>query len=419
MTERLLHFIWQFQYFNTLGLTTVTEEPVQVIFPGHYNDNQGPDFTSAKIKVGNTLWVGAVELHCRTSDWNRHRHQTDSNYNNVILHVVWEHDHAGNDLPVLELKNKVSKLLLQRYDDLMRGAAFIPCEKNILQVPGIIWKSWKDRLLAERLIRKASQIEEWLRQSNYHWEETFWWLLARNFGMKVNADLFEAIARSLPLSMLAKQRQQLVQLEALLFGQAGLLEETFLGDYPRHLEKEYRFCQKKYKLYPVPIAAHFLRMRPGNFPTIRLAQLAALLQNSSHLFSTIRENNSLKAVRDSFQVMAGEYWNEHYRFDECSSFKKKQVGNLMADHLIINAVVPMLFAYGMYHHDQVYKDKALAWLEETAGENNNVMRRFNAIGIESQNAFDSQALLELKTQYCDRKNCLSCGIGNYILKWNG
>ena len=232
MTERLLHFIWQFQYFNKSELTTSAGELVQVLFAGQYNTNQGPDFSDAKIKIGKTTWAGTVELHIKTSDWKKHNHQSDTNYNNVILHVVWEDDTSSSSvlkkiIPVIELKDRVSKILLQRYEELMNATSFIPCEKSINTVRDITWKSWKDRLLVERLLRKSKIVETHLQQNNYHWEETFWWLLAKNFGMKVNAEAFEAIAKSVSINILAKHKSQIHQLEALLLGQAGLLEGEF------------------------------------------------------------------------------------------------------------------------------------------------------------------------------------------------
>lgn len=416
MTERLLQFIWQFQYFSKSELVAVSGESVQIIFPGQYNTNQGPDFTNAKIRINDTTWAGTVELHIKTSDWMKHNHQHDKNYNNVILHAVWENDNNTNEVPVIELRGRISKLLLKRYEDLMNSSSFIPCEKSIHSIRDITWKSWKERLLAERLLRKAKTVETHLQQNNYHWEETFWWLLARNFGMKVNADAFEAIARSIPLNILAKQKHQIHQLEALLTGQGGLLIEKFTEDYPQLLQKEYTFQQGKYQLKPIHLPLHFLRMRPGNFPTIRLAQLAMLVHDSSHLFSKIKEANSVKDIKQWFDVTANDYWHYHYRFDETSAFKKKKLGTAMIDNIIINTVCPALFAYGNYHSEQKYKDKAVQWLEETAAEKNSITKGFQQIGIENKNAYDSQALIELKNEYCCKKKCLDCSVGNYLLK---
>jgi hypothetical protein len=417
MTERLLQFIWQFQYFNKGELTTLQGENLGIIFPGQYNTNQGPDFLEAKIRIGNTTWAGNIELHFKTSDWEKHNHHRDDNYNNVILHVVWEHDTSyQNSIPVLELKERVSKILLQRYDELIKTISFIPCENSIHLVKDIIWNSWKERLLAERLIKKSRIVERYLQQSNYHWEEVFWWLLARNFGIRVNADAFEEMARSIPLAVLAKHKKQVHQLECLLLGQLNLLSRNFEEDYPIMLKKEYEFYKKKYGLRPIARLPFFLRMRPGNFPTIRLAQLAMLVFDSAHLFSKVKETASVSEIKKWFAVTANDYWHYHYRFDEPSQFRKKKLGASMTNNIVINTITPMLFAYGHYHNEERYKQKALRWLEETSAESNSITRGFRQLNIENKNAFDSQALIELKNGYCDLKRCLDCALGNSILK---
>ncbi|HEY2720536.1 MAG TPA: DUF2851 family protein, partial [Chitinophagaceae bacterium] len=270
MTERLLQFIWQFQYFNNGELVTSGDEQLQIIHAGQLNINQGPDFSNAKIKLASTIWAGNIELHLKASDWTKHNHHRDGNYNNVILHVVWENDVGNNvQIPILELKERVSKILLDRYESLMNAPEFIACEKSIHVVRDIIWKSWRERMMIERLMRKAKTAESLLVQSNFHWQEAFWWLLARNFGMKVNGDLFEEVARSIPVNLLARHKNQIHQLEALLLGQANLLKGNFREDYPIMLQKEYLFYKKKYDLRPVLAVPFFLRMRPGNFPSIR------------------------------------------------------------------------------------------------------------------------------------------------------
>lgn len=417
MTERLLQFIWQFQYFNKNELATSTGDILQLIYAGQYNTNQGPDFTNAKIKIEKTILIGNIELHIKTSDWKKHEHDNDSNYRNVILHVVWDNDvPEQNSIPILELKGRISKILLQRYEGLMKAAGFIACENSIRTVRDLTWKSWKERLLVERLLRKSKWVEIYLKQSNDHWEETFWWLLSRNFGMKVNADPFEEVARSIPLNILAKHKNQIHQLEALLFGQANLLTQNFKEDYPAMLRKEYEFHKKKYGLKSCSTPVFFLRMRPGNFPTIRLAQLAMLVHESAHLFSKIKEADAVNEIKKWFDVAANDYWQYHYRFDETSSFKKKKLGAAMVDNIIINTVVPVLFAYGSYHKEEKYKQKAVKWLEEIAAEQNSITKGFMQLGIENKAAFDSQALIELKNEYCDQKRCLDCAIGNAILK---
>lgn len=417
MTEKLLQYIWQFQYFNSNKLLTAEEDILQINYPGFLNTNQGPDFLEAKIKVGDTTWAGNIELHLKSSDWITHKHSDDKNYNNIILHVVWEDDASLTaGFPMLELQNRVSKFLLGRYDELMNATAFIPCQKSIHQADMLIWKSWKDRLLAERLQHKAAVIFNNLAANNNHWEETFWWLLANNFGIKVNSDAFEKIARSLPVSTLAKHKNQIHQLEALLFGQAGLLQINFTDSYPCMLQKEYLFYKAKYKLQPIQASLFFLRMRPANFPSVRLAQLSMLINKSSSLFSVIKESQSLKEIKQLLNVTANDYWHYHYVFDEATAYKEKNLGTQMINSILINTIIPIVFAYGLYNREEAYKNKALQWLEEIAAEKNNITNAWAGLGIENKNAFDSQALIELKNEYCNKKRCLNCAVGNRLLK---
>jgi len=416
ISERLLQFIWQFQHFNKAELITSTAEVLQIISPGQMNMNQGPDFLDAKIRIGDTTWAGNVELHLKTSDWKKHNHDNDDNYRNVILHVVWEDDGIQNFIPVLELKQRVPKILLERYENLMLAPGFVPCEKSIHVARDIVLKSWKERMLAERLLKKSKTVDNYLEQSGYHWEETFWWLIARNFGIKVNADAFEQMARSIPVSILSRHKNQIHQLEALFLGQLNLLRGNFKEGYPKMLKKEYKFYKKKYDLRPISAVPFFLRMRPGNFPTIRSAQLAMLVHESEHLFSKVKEASSVVEARRCFDVVANDYWHYHYRFDEESPFMRKKPGVNMIDNIIINTVAPVLFAFGQYHKEEKYKQKALKWLEETSAENNSITKNFQRLGLENKTAFDSQALLELKNEYCHNKRCLDCAIGNAILK---
>ena len=417
MTERLLQYIWQFQYYNANNLTTVDGDIVQINYPGIFNTNQGPDFLEGKIKVADTIWAGNIELHIKSSDWNLHKHSDDKNYNNIILHVVWENDiDLGLPFPVLELQNRVSNFLLGRYEELMKASTFIPCEGSINKIDVLTWNSWKDRLLAERLQQKAGVIFDHLTKNNNHWEETFWWLLASNFGIKVNSSAFEKIAKSLPISILAKHKNQIHQLEALLFGQAGLLENTFKDDYPAMLQKEYLFYKSKYQLKPIQASLFFLRMRPANFPSVRLAQLAMLINQSVNLFSIIKESKSLKEIKGLLNVTANDYWHYHYVFDESTAFKEKNIGTQMINNILINTIVPIVFAYGLFNKEENYKTKALEWLEEISAEKNNITNAYAQLGIENNNAFDSQALIQLKNEYCNKKRCLECAVGNRLLK---
>ncbi len=417
MNENLLQFIWQFQYFSKTELETNSHELLQIIHSGHHNRNQGPDFSDARLLIGNTVWAGSVEVHIKSSDWKKHHHQQDSRYENVILHVVWEDDKQGPlSIPVFELKNKVSTILLKKYEELMNSASFIPCEKSILTVKEITLQNWKERLLAERLIRKTDLARSFLQETNHHWEEIFWWMLARNFGNKLNTDAFEQIARSVSVNLLAKHKSNIIQLEALLLGLAGLLKNEFKDVYPKTLQQEYLFLKKKYKLTEIIDPINFHRTRPGNFPTIRLAQLAMLIQHSVHLFSKIKEAEDLKTVSDWFKVTANDYWNDHYRFDESSIFKKKSIGKSFIENIFINTIIPVLFAYGELHDIDQYKDKAIQWLEQVDAEKNVITKGFVSLGLQNRNAFDSQAFLEMKNEYCNKKKCLQCAVGNALLK---
>lgn len=421
MNERLLQFIWQFQYFNKAQLTTVDGTLLTILHPGRLNIDQGPDFSEAKIKLGNTTWVGNIEIHVNASQWNEHKHNGDPNYSNIILHVVWINDVQINDkngaaFPTLELQPLVPKIMLQHYDQLMQSKGFVPCEDQLPVLSEMGWLAWKERLVAERLERKATVVLELLKQANNHWEEVFWWMLARNFGMKVNAAAFEQMAKSIPVNVLAKHKYQLNQLEAVLFGQSLLLNGHFKEDYPKLLQREYKFLSTKYNLKQINKAPDFLRMRPANFPTVRLAQLAALVFKSTHLFSRVLEIETIEQLYALLDVTANDYWHYHYLFDELTEYKLKNLGQTMMDNIIINTIVPVLFAYGMYHKNQAAKDKAVYYLSGLSAESNAITKQWRSRDVVNKNALDSQALIELKNNYCNEKRCLSCAVGNRLLK---
>jgi Protein of unknown function (DUF2851). len=417
MTEKLLQFIWQFQYFNRSHLTTVQGDLLEIIFPGTLNTHQGPDFNNAQIRIGNTILAGSIEIHLKSSQWLEHGHDSDKNYHKVILHVVMEDDLSlNNSIPVLELNGRVSRIMLDQYSRLMNYSTSIPCASSLSSVKDIVWLGWKDRLMAERLTRKSEFIFNMAKENKFHWEETLWWMIARNFGIKVNADAFEAMARSLTINLLAKHKNQIHHLEALLLGQAGLLDKDFQDDYLMLLKREYQFLRKKYNLNPIKIPVHFLRMRPGSFPTIRLAQLAMLIQQSNHLFSQLLEKSDCKEIRNLLSVTANDYWLYHYLPDQPSPYKVKRIGSDMIDNLIINTIAPVLFAYGSQIKEEKFKEKAIRFLQETNSENNQITKEFKLAGIVSGSAFDSQMLIELRTNYCDSRNCLRCAVGNWLLK---
>ena len=417
MTERLLQYIWQFQYLDTTSLQTTDAQKLKIISAGTYNTNQGPDFLNAKVIIDNNTWAGSIELHINASDWRMHNHSSDKNYNNVILHVVWNNNLDLNlAFPTLEIQDHVSKLLLNKYTSLMQSELFIPCEKLIKNTNPIIITKWKERLLIERLQQKTVYIESLLKRNSFHWEETFWWMLAHNFGSRINSDAFEKTAQSISINTLARHKNNLLQLEAILLGQAGLLSKSFNDDYPVMLQQEYKFMQKKYRLIPILHPMYFLRMRPANFPTIRFAQLAMVLHQTAHLFSTLKEMSLLKDAATLFNITANDYWHYHYVFDEISSFKKKNIGKQMTLNILINTVIPIMYAYGYFTDNETLKDKALVWMQQAAAENNSITDGFKMLEIENKSAFDSQALIQLKNEYCDKKYCLQCAIGNNILK---
>ncbi len=424
MTERLLQYLWQFQYLHTNQLETIAGEALQIIFAGEYNTNQGPDFKQARIKINQTLWAGEIELHVKASDWHRHHHASDKNFSKIILHVVWENDvpiidEQGNNLSTLELQNRVPNLLLNRYEKWMSQPSTIPCGNEISNVPSLIWQNWKERLLVERLEQKSKPIFEQLQKTNNNWEEVFWRMLCRYFGTPINTECFEQLATSISVNILAKHKNQLHQLEALLLGQAGLLHEVFTDHYPLLLQREYQFLQKKWQLQPIPKSPFFLRMRPVNFPTVRLAQLAMLVHQSAHLFSKTKEADNIKTLQDLFDVTANDFWNEHYTLHETSIFKPKRLGSQMTNTLLINTIIPMLFAFGKSMDDEALCDKAVNWLEQLPAEKNNVTNVFTDLQMDNKSAFDSQVLLQLHKQYCKEKRCLECAVGNAILRKDG
>lgn len=421
MNEKLLQFIWQFQYFNKSELVCQDKSHLQIIFQGTINYNQGPDFQNASIKVDDTTLVGNIEIHVLASDFTKHRHQNDLNFNNLILHVVWKNDQTifdknNNPLPTLELQNRVPKLLLQKYEALMNATDLLPCSSFLPALSNIGWLAWKESLLAKRLETKALNVLNVFAKNNNNWEESFWQLLVYNFGLKVNADFFQNVADTISINILTKHKNNIHQLEALLLGQANLLEDEFTDQYSLMLQKEYLFLQKKYGLVKLSNKPHFLRMRPANFPTIRLAQLAMLVHHSSHLFSLIKEKTTVSELQKLFNITANDYWNYHYQLNDApTNFMPKKLGNQMVNTIIINTIIPILFAYGLYSKDDNFKEKAIHFLQSLPAEKNNLTRQWELLKIENKNSFDSQALIELTNNYCKPKNCLNCAVGSKVL----
>lgn len=421
MKEDFLHYIWKHKLFSQNNLETTEGEKIDILNTGIHNTDAGPDFFNAKIKIGKTLWAGNVEIHLRSSDWQKHNHNLDKAYDNTILHVVYDHDlklTGKNNLqiPTLTLSEKINNKFIARYESLISSRHRIPCEEEISKVNSITIDSWLERMMVERLERKSTDILERLKQNKNNWEETFYHLLAKNFGFKLNAQPFEELARSLPLAVLAKHKNNLLQTEAMLFGTAGLLGKKYTEDYPAFLKKEFNFLKTKFKLTDgIHAPWKFLRLRPANFPTIRIAQFAALVHRSSHLFSKILECKNTDQVVKLFDVSASEYWDSHYVFGKTSPAQKRNFGRSATENIIINTAAPVIFAYGIYRNEEKYKEIALKFLEDIPSENNSIIKKWESLGIKSENAFRSQALLELMNEYCVEKKCLSCGIGNKLI----
>ncbi len=421
MTEEFLHYIWQYRLYKP-NLVLHTGEKVAVLHPGVHNSDSGPDFFNARIRIGETIWAGNIEIHILSSDWKRHNHQQDKSYDNVILHVVYQNDQTvfrvdGSAIPTLELDGLYNENSWKHYLGFMASQKWIPCETMISEVDSFVRNAWLDRILVERLERKALQVEEILLLTNNDWALTFYRLLARNMGFKLNNLAFEMLAQSLPYSFLAKHADDLFQVEAMVFGQAGLLESSFTDEYPSKLKKEYSFLKKKFDL--VPIDTHlwrFMRLHPGNFPTLRLAQFAAVIHHSSSIIGELFNSGDVNTYRKLFGAEASAYWDTHYTFNKSSDAKRKTLGLSSIDLLIINLVAPMLVAFGRWKSDSAMIEKAVDLLMQLKPENNTIIRKWAVLGIAADNAATSQSLIELKSQYCDHKKCLSCSIGNDLLK---
>ncbi|NLR57084.1 DUF2851 family protein [Chitinophaga polysaccharea] len=419
LSEELFQHIWAFRLFRQDHLTTVTGEPVEILHPGVLNHHGGPDFSAARIRIGTALWIGQVELHLRTSDWFRHGHQHNPQYGRIILHVVFIHDMPGKGIPgvpCLELQERISKLLLQRYEALRSLAPFVPCAAQAAQVPPLTWISWKDRLLAERWERKISGLQSWLLATHGNWEEVCYWAIAQSYGIPVNAAPFLQLAQSLPYRTLIRHRHQHIQLEAFLFGQAGMLEADHTDAYALQLQDIFTHLRHKYRLQPM--AAHqwnWLRMRPAAFPTVRLATLAALLGKTTHIFSQLLEAKDMTALEQLFFVQPSAYWRTHYRFGQ--PVAQAQCPGRQAVHtILINTVLPLLFFYGQQKQQKYYQEKALHLLQQLPPEKNNITHQWALLGVKLENALESQALLQLKQYYCNEKKCLYCAIGAKIIR---
>lgn len=422
MKENLLHFIWKLKLFSVNNLCSTLGEKIQIISVGTENFNSGPDFLNSKIEINGQLWAGNVEIHLNSSDWYVHQHEIDENYDSVILHVVWYHDidvfrKNNNPISTLELKEFVSEELLENYKELFdKRKHWINCENSISTIDSFTLKNWIERLYFERLEQKANYFQKVLNTTNNNWEATLFVLLAKNFGLKINADAFLNTALSFDFSILRKVAHNQYQLEALLFGQAGLLVENIENEYFKQLQSDYNYLKVKFKLVSISKnEIQFFRLRPNNFPTIRLSQLASLYYKFQNLFSEIIEIERLVDFYAIFNVSTSHFWETHYTFNKESKKSTKKLTKSFIDLLLINTIIPLKFMYLKALGSTDYTS-VISLIEQLKPEKNTIISKFNELKIKSNNAFETQALLQLKNEYCSKQLCLQCAIGKELLK---
>ena len=418
--EQLLHYVWKHKIFPLKELKTTTGQQVEVIDTGLANTDAGPDFFNAKLKLDGVLWIGNIEIRERSSDWFQHGHHADSGYNSVILHIASEIDTEisrsnGERIPQIQLI--CPEAVRTNYKELLETASYPPCYRIIPSLSPFTAHSWMSALQMERFEQKATLLNERLKRCQGIWDDAFFITLARNFGFGLNGDAFETWAHRLPFRAVDKHRNDLFQIEAIFFGQAGILEDSDGDGYYLRLKKEYTYLQHKFGLIPMDASLwRFLRLRPANFPHIRIAQLACLYHRAYGLLSRIMETETLQGVRDILKGGTSEYWLTHYTFGGSSPSRPKTLSNTSLDLLIINTVVTFLYAYGLHKGNRVLCARAGSFLEELKAENNYITRMWEQCGMKASNAADSQALIQLKKEYCDKKKCLYCRIGYEYLK---
>ncbi|WP_159466842.1 DUF2851 family protein [Dyadobacter sp. 3J3] len=434
MNEDLLSFIWQFQYFDAVNLKNEEGERIQIILTGHKNANAGPDFSDARIRIDGVEWVGSVEIHTKSSDWLLHQHSENEAYESVIIHVVWENDVTifrpdKTILPVISLKGLVRLSILERYSALMDAREFyenpgIACQEQFADVNELQKFSMLDRVLLERLDKKASNVLELYQANQQDWEETAYQWLGQHFGFKLNDPAFLRLTQIIPLKILQKHRTQSSQLEGLLFGSAGLIPDKSKGEeiedfYIEALRREYQFLSNKYQISHLQMNAHefkFLRLRPAGFPTIRISQFADLISKNGTFFSSIISAENVKSLHQLFNLKQSDYWIHHFQFGKLSKSNVPVMGKDAVNLLIINAAVPLLVAYSRQRQQPELLDKALTWLSEIPAENNRITREWEILGMKVKTAADSQSLIEWYNHYCTNKKCLECTVGAALIR---
>lgn len=423
MNEDFLHYLWKYRLFGN-ALTTTLNEPIEVIETGFHNHDSGPDFLNAKIKIDHTTWVGNIEIHVNASDWITHAHHLDKAFRNVILHVVFNNDLPESSLssppaPCAEVGRLIDYKLYYKYKDFLAAKGWVPCYLQIGETQRMVLSSWFERMLAERLTASSANVLNLYQECSCNWSETFYRLLARSFGLKINGDSFELLSRELPFPIIQRHRSNLFQLEALLFGVAGFLEDRFDDEYPNKLKLEFEFLSKKYDLKPLSVHHwQFLRMRPAGFPTIRLAQFASFWHRNAIDLDDILHRSPDEVAAMHFEAEASSYWKDHYLPDKESLHKSKVMGKGTSNSLIINTIPPLIFAYGQQIGDLQSTERAVQILEKIEPEVNHETKKWIDIGIKPASAAETQALHYMKKNYCDQKKCLHCRIGHALLKVN-
>ncbi|MES2240715.1 MAG: DUF2851 family protein [Bacteroidota bacterium] len=421
MKEDFLHYLWKYKKWNSLDLKTTNNEAIVIANVGQFLELAGPDFFNAQISIGNQKWAGNVEIHLKSSDWYVHHHEKDSAYENVILHVVWEHDTEvfrknNTEIPVLEIKNYVDKEVLANYQSLLAPKSWIFCEKQLNGFDDFVLKNWQERLFFERLERKSKAIYDLLQQTENDWEAVLFCMLAKNFGLNTNGETFLKIAKAIPFSIIRKESFEVENLEALLLGKAALLDSDKEDNYFKDLKFRYFYLLHKYQLEVNNEGqVQFFKHRPDNFPTIRLSQLAHLYHKHQNLFSQIINVSSIEAIYQLFQLSPSAYWENHYQFDKESPKKAKKLSRFFVDLLLINTIIPIQFAYAKSLGKEIAED-LITMLTAVSPEKNAIIDKFDSFGIKATNSFETQSLLQLKNEYCAGGKCLDCAIGLELLK---
>ncbi len=422
MKEAFLHYVWRTRRFDRSALQVSSGQQLEVLHFGNYNTGNGPDFSEGRVRIGDTVWAGHIEMHLKSSDWHHHRHQFDPAYDNVVLHVVWEDDEPvlnarGVALPTLVLKSLVSELVVERFEELAANEHAIPCQDLIGETPQLILNAWIERMSLQRLERKTEELRLLLLRKRSDWDAAFFHRMAVCLGLPLNAGAMEELVERLPLSLLSRYRSDQCSLEALLLGVAGFLDEEFFDEYPRQLAREFEHLKNKHQLEPLPRSMwNFRGLRPASFPTMRLVQLAALVRSLPRMFDSFLEVTKPRELYKLFDVEPHEYWRTHYLPDRESAARRKVIGQATGEIALLNAVVPFVFLYGRLQGRSALETQALELLAALPAEKNGITDQWKRVGLVPENAAESQALLSLRKEYCAPRRCLECAIGHCLLK---